>query len=45
MPIKVNDPSVLMNLVYIDDVVEELINALEGKENKDGEFCKGSSRI
>lgn len=39
MPIKVNDSSVLMNLVYIDDVVEELINALEGKENKDGEFC------
>ncbi len=39
MPIKVNDPSVLMNLVYIDDVVEELINALENKENRDGEFC------
>jgi UDP-2-acetamido-2,6-beta-L-arabino-hexul-4-ose reductase len=31
LPIQVNDPSVLMNLVYIDDVVNELINALEGK--------------
>ncbi|MFT9486560.1 MAG: capsular polysaccharide biosynthesis protein CapF [Tepidibacillus sp.] len=42
LPIKVNDPSVVMNLVYIDDVVEELINALEGKENKNGKFCKVS---
>lgn len=40
MPITVNDPSVIMNLVYIDDVVEELINALEGKENRAGEFCE-----
>ena len=24
-----NDPSVVMNLVYIDDVVNELINALK----------------
>ena len=39
-PIQVNDPSVVMNLVYIDDVVNELINALEGKENKAGEFCE-----
>ncbi len=40
MPIQVNDPSVVMNLVYIDDVVNELINALERKENKVGEFCE-----
>lgn len=40
LPIKVNDPSVEMNLVYIDDVVNELIDALEGKENKSGEFCE-----
>ncbi len=40
IPIKVNDPSVEMNLVYIDDVVEELINALQGKENKVGYFCE-----
>jgi UDP-2-acetamido-2,6-beta-L-arabino-hexul-4-ose reductase len=40
LPIQVNDPSVMMNLVYIDDVVNELINALEEKENKVGEFCE-----
>jgi UDP-2-acetamido-2,6-beta-L-arabino-hexul-4-ose reductase len=39
LPITVNDPSVVMNLVYIDDVVEELINALQGKENCIGDFC------
>lgn len=39
-PIKVNDPSVFMNLVYIDDVVNELISALEGNENKEVSFCK-----
>ena len=39
LPIKVNDPSVNMTLVYIDDVVDELIRALTGNENcKDG-FC------
>ena len=40
LPIKVNDPSVAMNLVYIDDVVEELINARNGHENKNGDFCE-----
>lgn len=40
LDITVNDPSVLMTLVYIDDVVDELISALQGKENKDGKFCK-----
>jgi UDP-2-acetamido-2,6-beta-L-arabino-hexul-4-ose reductase len=39
LPITVNDPSVVMNLVYIDDVAEELINALEDKENRNGYFC------
>lgn len=42
LPIQVNDPSVVMNLVYIDDVVNELINALEAKENKVGKFCEVS---
>jgi UDP-2-acetamido-2,6-beta-L-arabino-hexul-4-ose reductase len=28
-----------MTLVYIDDVVKELISALEGKPNRVGEFC------
>lgn len=40
LPIQVNDPSVVMNLVYIDDVVNELINALEGKENRVDSFCE-----
>lgn len=33
LPIKVNDPSVVMNLVYIDDVINEFINACEGRAN------------
>ncbi|KGA96285.1 capsular polysaccharide biosynthesis protein Cap8F [Alkalihalobacillus alcalophilus ATCC 27647 = CGMCC 1.3604] len=40
LPINVHDSSVVMNLVYIDDVVEELIRALKGKENKIEEFCE-----
>ncbi len=40
LPITVNDESYMMTLVYIDDVVCELLNALEGKENADGEYCK-----
>ena len=40
LPITVNDPSVNMTLVYIDDVVEELIRALEGAETRNGDFCK-----
>ena len=33
LPIRVNDPSVVMKLVYIDDVVNEFINACEGSAN------------
>ncbi len=33
LPIQVNDSSVVMKLVYIDDVVREFIHALEGKAN------------
>jgi len=40
LPIQVNDPSVVMNLVYIDDVVSELIGSLEGNENKVDLFCE-----
>ena len=32
LDITVNDRGVVMNLVYIDDVVEELINALNGRK-------------
>ena len=39
LPITVNDPSVMMNLVYIDDVVDELICALGGNPTRDGNYC------
>lgn len=39
IPIQVNDPGVVMNLVYIDDVVDELISALKGSEHYDGNYC------
>lgn len=39
LPIQVNDPSVKLSLVYIDDVINELVDALEGKENKSDLFC------
>lgn len=34
LPIQVNDPSVEMDVVYIDDVVEEMIRALRGEANR-----------
>lgn len=40
LPIQVNDPSVVMRLVYIDDVVEELIAALSGGEYRRGGYCE-----
>ena len=33
LPIQVNDPSVELELLYIDDLVEEMIAALSGKEH------------
>lgn len=35
LPIQVNDPAVVMNLVYIDDVVAELIAALKDEAHED----------
>lgn len=34
LPIQINDPSVVMKLVYIDDVVNELIDALKGQAHR-----------
>ena len=34
LPIQVNDPTVEMDVVYIDDVVEEMIRALRGEANR-----------
>ncbi len=51
LPIQVNDPSVELELLYIDDLVEEMIAALSGNEHhcefngteavnqKDGRYC------
>ena len=51
LPIQVNDASVELELLYIDDLVEEMIAALEGKEHhcefdgvktvlrEDGRYC------
>ncbi len=33
LPIQVNDPSVTLELLYIDDLVDEMITALEGREH------------
>ncbi len=39
LPIVVNDPTVQMQLVYIDDVVAELLRAMKGEPNRKGRFC------
>lgn len=39
LPIQVNDPNVVMNLVYIDDVIQEFMHALKGHEKREGNFC------
>ena len=39
LPIMVNDPNLVMNLIYIDDLVQELINALKGNENRKDMYC------
>lgn len=51
LPIQVNDPSVQLELLYIDDLVDEMMAALQGQENHcryngldmvlcpDGEYC------
>ncbi len=40
LPITVNDRSHEMTLVYIDDVVSELVRAASGTETRDGAFCR-----
>ena len=47
LPITVNDPSVMLELLYIDDLVEEMILALSGREHRcefdgiDTVICEG----
>lgn len=33
LPVQVNDPSVMLELLYIDDLVDEMLLALQGKEH------------
>lgn len=40
LPITVNDPSVTLQLVYIDDVVKELIQCLEHRDEKQSGFSQ-----
>ncbi|GKU27227.1 capsular polysaccharide biosynthesis protein Cap8F [Clostridium folliculivorans] len=37
--IQVNNPDAELTLCYIDDVLDEFINALEGNETKKGQYC------
>ena len=39
LPITVNDPSTELNLVYVDDIMDEMVRALRGEETRQGEFC------
>ena len=47
LPITVNDPAVRLELLYIDDLVTEMLDALEGKEHRcefdgiDTVLCEG----
>lgn len=40
LPISVNNPDTILKLAYIDDVVMEMINALNGRENRNGKYCE-----
>ncbi|MBO4897387.1 MAG: NAD-dependent epimerase/dehydratase family protein [Clostridia bacterium] len=51
LPIKVNDPAVELEMLFIDDLIEEMFDAMEGKEHRcefegvnavmcdDGKYC------
>ena len=39
LPIQVNDPNTELELVYIDDLVEEMLDALEGHEHYADRYC------
>ncbi len=40
LPIQVSDPAAVVRLVYIDDIVDEFLRALEGRPTREGGFCK-----
>ena len=35
-----DDPAIQLTLVYIDDVVDELMRALKGEPTRDGDYCR-----
>lgn len=40
LPIRIDDPDMEMELVYIDDLVNEMLDALQGREHRlDARFC------
>ena len=39
LDITINDPNVELELCYIDDVVKEMIDALEGMEHRNNDYC------
>lgn len=39
LDIQVNNPDAELTLCYIDDVLAEFINALKGKESRNGDYC------
>ncbi|PLT31785.1 capsular polysaccharide biosynthesis protein CapF [Peribacillus deserti] len=39
LDIQVNNPDAMLNLCYIDDVLEEFLRALEGKPTMQDDFC------
>ncbi len=40
MPVTVSDRDHMLTLCYIDDLIDELFQALSGRETKAGEFCR-----
>ena len=40
LPVTVNDPATELELVYIDDLIDEILNAMEGHPHRtDGAYC------
>ena len=39
LDITVNDRNTQLTLVYIDDIVDEMFDALKGNEHRDGDYC------
>ncbi len=40
LPVPINDPDALINLVYVDDVISHFLTLMEGKSNASGIFAE-----